>query len=123
MDKPSEGDRRQKLLTLGLYVVAYVVLLVLLGVSYATSRVDLGGLAYSIRVIIAFLQLAIVVFVFMHLRVAKGSIPYFAAAVVVFIVLLFTIPLVDLHTRFPPARPFENMQGPSPTLYPSDHVD
>lgn len=123
MQKPTEGGRTQQVLSLGLYVVAYVVLLVLLGASYATSRTDVGGMAYTIRLIIAFLQLAIVVFVFMHLRMAKGSIPYFAAAVIVFVVLLFTIPLVDLETRFPPARPFENMQGPSPTLYPSDPPD
>ena len=119
MEQQSKRERRQ-VFGLGAYVVAYVVVLVLLAIAYATSRSDLGDVRFTIGLVIALIQVLVVALFFMHLTLAKGSIPYFAAAVIVFVALLFSIPLVDLETRFPPARPFENVHGPSPTLYPAD---
>lgn len=119
MGQQAQRDTKQNF-GLGVYAAAYALVLVLLAIAYATSRFELGDRTFAIGLVIALLQVLIVAFAFMHLKLAKGMIPYLAVAVVVFVALLFSVPLVDLTTRFPPARPFENTQGPSPTLYPVD---
>lgn len=119
MEQRPQRDRERRF-SLGIYAVAYALVLVLLAIAFATSRFDLGDRTFAIGLFIALVQVLVVAFVFMHLKVAKGMIPYLVVAVVVFVALLFSVPLVDLTTRFPPARPFENTQGPSPTLYPAD---
>lgn len=107
---------------IGPYFVAWGLVLLLTGVTYGLSHMPLGTYALPVAIVIAATQAAIVALWFMHLKNETGAVPLTLGIVVVFFGLLLALSLVDVTTRFVPARPFENVHGPSPTLFPA-HSD
>lgn len=110
----------ERALNLGPYVIAWGVVLLLTVVTYGTSHMDLGSYAVPVGLVIAVAQSGIVALWFMHLKDETGAIPLVLGIVVVFFGLLLALSLVDVLTRFVPARPFENIHGPAPSLFPRD---
>lgn len=116
-EREHKGQFRDAL-GMGPYFIAWGLVVLFTGISYGVSHMKLGTYAMPVALVIAVFQVAIIALWFMHLKDDKGAIPLTLGIVVVFFGLLLAISLVDVTTRFVPARPFENVHGPSPTLFP-----
>lgn len=102
----------------GPYVVVWALLVVLTLTNFATSRLDLGRYALAVALVIGGTQASVVALYFMHLKDHGGAIRLVVATCVVFFLTLVGLTQADVARRFLPARPFENVHGPSPTLFP-----
>lgn len=81
------------------YVVAWIVLLVLTGLSFAGSGVAAGTLGVVIALTIAGIKAFVVVYIFMHLREASTASRLIAPITFIFIVLLCLGVLADVGVR------------------------
>ena len=96
-EKPSrERPDDERLST---YVIAWVVLLVLLGVSIASAYLDIGAFHPVVNFGIAATQAAIVFVIFMRLRGLPHLKWIFAGAGFVWLIFLFVLGMVDYATR------------------------
>ena len=84
---------------LGTFVVAWIVLMALLGLSVASAYLDIGRFHALVNFGIAATQAAIVFIFFMRLREAARLRWVFAGAGFFWLVFLFAIGVIDYATR------------------------
>jgi cytochrome c oxidase subunit 4 len=83
----------------------YFTLLVLTGVTWAVSRVDLGQANIWIALAIAFVKASIVALYFMHLRWDSPFNGIVIIAAFFFVALFIGISMLDTHTYHPALKP------------------
>lgn len=83
-----------------IYVVAWLVLLVLLGISTGSAYLHLGGLEEYLPVSLALLQALIIAIVFMKLRAGMSMKWLFAAAGFYWLLIMIGLSSTDYATRF-----------------------
>ena len=89
----------------GRYLICWVALALLTGVTFALSNVHLGALALPVALLIAVTKAAIVALFFMHLWDQRGAARLVLATSVLFVAVLSTLVVADVLTRFPLAVP------------------
>lgn len=90
----------------GRYVVVWVALVALTGLSFLMSRLHLGTADVAIALIIAVVKTTLVLLFFMHLVEARFSIVLMPLAAMFFIALLASLVATDVATRLTfPMRP------------------
>lgn len=94
------------------YVIAWLALLALTGLTYWSSRHHLGAYGLLVALSIATAKTLVVILIFMHLREHRGAVRLAFAISSVFVAILVCGVLADLSTRFPLARPHDNMTAP-----------
>ena len=87
------------------YVVVWLLLLVLTGVTVWTGHMHLGALALPLALTIATTKSLLVLIIFMHLKEDKGVNRLVIATAFVFVLLLLGIVLGDVATRFKGTTP------------------
>ena len=87
------------------YVICWAVLAVLTGTTWALSSVELGEWSLVIALFIAVVKGATVALFFMHLWDQKGASRLVFVTSLVFVMLLMTLVVADVATRFPAALP------------------
>jgi cytochrome c oxidase subunit IV len=77
----------------GIYVLVWLALMVLTGVTVAVAGIDFGALTITMALVIASLKSYLVLTIFMHLRLEQPAFKWFVAVAIFFflisIVLLF----------------------------------
>jgi len=81
------------------YLVIYVSLLVLVGLTVAVAHVKTGPLAFPIAMAVAGVKTLLIVAVFMHLKDETPLVRLFAIAGVMWLGIMFTILMGDYLTR------------------------
>jgi cytochrome c oxidase subunit 4 len=89
----------------GKYVLIWGVLMVLTVVTVLTGRMHLPTWGLALALVIASVKGALVALYFMHLAEHKGANRLVFGTSMLFVVLLLSITLFDLGTRFRPALP------------------
>ncbi|HLU65725.1 MAG TPA: cytochrome C oxidase subunit IV family protein [Kofleriaceae bacterium] len=92
-DRPSHGFH---------YVIALVALLLLTGLSFGLSFLDLGALGTPLALSIAGVKVLIVGSIFMHLREAVFATRLVGLVTIIFIALLCLGIIADVAFRAPP---------------------
>ncbi len=88
-----------------LYLVVYVVLLCLLGLTIGVSYIDIGRHPNnSIAIAIACVKGLLIVLFFMHMKYERWITWFFAAAGVVWLCIMITLFMTDYLTRNHPAH-------------------
>jgi cytochrome c oxidase subunit 4 len=87
------------------YVVVWLLLLVLTGVTVWTGHMHLGSLALPLALTIATTKSLLVLIIFMHLKEDKGANRLVVGTAFIFVLLLLGIVLGDVATRFKPLSP------------------
>ena len=87
------------------YVLVWVALLALTALTYGLSRIHMGALNLPISLAIAIAKSALVVVFFMHLGQHARANRIVLAVAICFVSLLITFSVLDVATRFEPARP------------------
>ncbi len=88
------------------YVMVWVALLVLTGVTVAVWKTDLSlGARVAVALLVATVKAALVAVFFMHLWEEKGVARLTLVVSAVFVALLIGLTLADNATRFPFANP------------------
>lgn len=99
-NKPSqEPEISEKKASAKPYVAAWLALLVLTGISFATSRLALGPWAAFVALAIATVKASIVLVVFMHLYRAPFTLRFVAALNIVWVALLCAGIAADVVAR------------------------
>jgi cytochrome c oxidase subunit 4 len=83
----------------GLTAIVFAALLVLLGVTVAVSRVELGPWNFFTAAAIATLKALLIVLIFMRVRYGTPLVRLFAGAGFFWLILLFALTLGDYLTR------------------------
>jgi cytochrome c oxidase subunit 4 len=105
----------------GRYLVVWIALLVLTGLTYGVSRFHLpGGWGVTVALAIAALKGGLVALFFMHLWDQRGANRLVFVTSLVFVALLVGLVLSDNATRFPLANP-PGTEGALP-LGPTDYA-
>jgi len=86
-------------------ITVYVTLVVLTGVTYAVSRLDLGQGNIWVALGIAFIKASIVALYFMHLRWESPFNGIVLIAAFFFVALFIGISMLDSHTYRPNLKP------------------
>ena len=94
------------------YVAAWLALIALTGITYWSSRHDLGSYALLVALAIATIKTLVVILIFMHLREHRGAVRLAFAISSIFVAILVCGVLADLSTRFPLARPHDSSTPP-----------
>jgi len=81
------------------YIIVFVLLLVLMGLTIAASTVHLGPFNLSVTLLIAFTKALLVVLFFMHVRYAPRLIWLCAGGSMVWLAILMGITWSDYATR------------------------
>jgi cytochrome c oxidase subunit IV len=89
----------------GRYLACWLALLLLTGLTFALSTVDLGGWSLALALTIAVTKGSIVALFFMHLWDHVGAIRLVLATAVLFVAVLSALVVADVLTRFPLALP------------------
>lgn len=84
------------------YIVVWLVLLVLAGVSFGQAYANLGVFNTAISLTLAVVQMLLVVLFFMHVRHEKPLTWIFVAAGVIWLAIMFNLTLSDYLTRRAP---------------------
>lgn len=87
------------------YVIAWAALLLLTGLTFGLSFVELGRWSLPAALTIALCKGSIVALLFMHLWEHGGANRIVFLTALVFLALLMTLVSADVATRFPWARP------------------
>lgn len=82
------------------YILVWVALLILTGISYAVSLADLGSVAFFIAMIIASTKATLVAIVFMHLKGERFTPKLVLGVAISFIALLIALMIGDVKTRY-----------------------
>jgi len=94
------SENEHHIVPLGLYAVIGVTLLIMTGVTYGVSLIDLGPLNTIVALCIATFKATLVVLIFMHVKYTSEKL---TKAVIIsalfFLGLLLTLSLADFGTR------------------------
>jgi cytochrome c oxidase subunit 4 len=82
------------------YVIVWVALLILTGISYGVSQIDLGSIAFVIAMVIATTKATMVALIFMHLKGERFTPKLVLGISIAFIFLLFGLMIGDVKTRY-----------------------
>ncbi len=85
--------------------VVWLVLLADAGLNALLARVDLGVAQLPVALALASVNLALIGWWFMHLREQAGARRMALPAGILYLLLLLALVLLDVATRFLPARP------------------
>lgn len=75
-------------------------LLVLLGLSIASSEMNWGEIGFLMAMSIAAVKVVLVALFFMHLRISSGAARLFAGAGLFWLAILMTLTLADYFSRY-----------------------
>lgn len=89
----------------GRYVMGFVALVVLTGLTFGLAHVELGAWSLPVALAIAITKGSIVALFFMHLWDHEGSSRLVLVIAVMFVAVLSTLVVADVLTRFPSAVP------------------
>jgi cytochrome c oxidase subunit 4 len=89
----------------GRYIACWLALAVLTAATFSLSSVDLGAWALPVALIIAVTKSTIVALFFMHLWDQRGANRLVFVVSVLFVLVLMSLTLVDVTTRFSYALP------------------
>jgi cytochrome c oxidase subunit 4 len=98
------------------YVVVWIILCVLTGVTVWTGKMHLGAMALPLALVIATTKSLLVLIIFMHLKEDKGANRLVVGTAFVFVLLLLGIVLGDVATRFKATTPSGSPFGAKVTL-------
>ena len=101
----SSGDHGEHAHTAAPYVVIWLILCLLTGITVWTGRMHLGTWALPLALAIATTKSLLVLIFFMHLKEDKGVNRMVVAVAVVFVLLLIGLTLGDVATRFKGTTP------------------
>jgi cytochrome c oxidase subunit IV len=87
------------------YLVCWLALALLTGLTFALSTVALGGWSTPIALAIAVTKAAVVALFFMHLWDHPGANRLVFVVSILFVALLMSFTMLDVTTRFPLALP------------------
>ena len=87
------------------YILTFVALCILTFATFSLAHVDLGRWSFAIAMAIAFTKGMLVVLFFMHLADQAGPNRLTLAIAITFVLLLITLTISDVSTRFPLALP------------------
>src|SRR5262245_28645658 len=87
------------------YVVCWLALTLLTGLTYWLAGVDLGDWSLVIALAIAVTKATVVVLFFMHLWDHTGANRLVFIVSILFLIVIIAMTLVDVTTRFPYALP------------------
>jgi cytochrome c oxidase subunit 4 len=94
------SENEHHIVPLGLYALIGVTLLIMTGVTYGVSLIDLGPLNTIVALCIATFKATLVVLIFMHVKYTSEKL---TKAVIIsaifFLGLLLTLSLADFGTR------------------------
>ena len=94
------SENEHHIVPLGLYALIGVTLLIMTGVTYGVSLIDLGPLNTIVALCIATFKATLVVLIFMHVKYTSEKLTkavIFSA--IFFLGLLLTLSLADFGTR------------------------
>jgi cytochrome c oxidase subunit 4 len=81
------------------YVLAWLALVALTGLSFATSRLELGAWAALVALTIAAIKVSVVLLVFMHLYRAPATVRLVASVNIIWVALLCLGIAADVAAR------------------------
>jgi len=87
------------------YLACWIALVLLTGLTFALSTVDLGGWSLALALAIAVAKGSVVALFFMHLWDHVGAVRLVLVTAVLFVVVLSSLVVADVLTRFPLALP------------------
>lgn len=87
------------------YLLCWLALALLTGLTFGLSMVELGRWSLVLALAIALSKGTLVVLFFMHLRDHRGTSRLVLVISVMFVLLLSSLVVADVLTRFPPALP------------------
>jgi cytochrome c oxidase subunit 4 len=87
------------------YLLCWLALALLTGLTFGLSTVALGRWSLPLALVIAVTKAAIVALFFMHLWDQRGASRLVLVTAVLFVVVLASLVVADVLTRFPPALP------------------
>ena len=94
------SENEHHIVPLGLYAVIGVTLLIMTGVTYGVSLIDLGPLNTIVALCIATFKATLVVLIFMHVKYTSEKLTKAViASALFFLMLLLTLSLADFGTR------------------------
>ena len=105
MDTTSEDEETPKHAGAGRYVMGFLALLLLTGLTFALANVELGAWSLVVALTIATTKGSIVALFFMHLWDHEGTSRLVLVIAVLFVAILSTMIVADVLTRFPSAVP------------------
>jgi len=110
-------EERIKRASLGRYLGTWIALTALTFTTFGLSHVHLGPFSVALALAIAVVKSLLVVLFFMHMWDERGTIPLALGVSFVFITILISLTMTDVHTRFAPSvpqggRPAERSQAP-----------
>jgi cytochrome c oxidase subunit 4 len=105
MTTSSTADERATPAGPGRYVICWLLLAVLTGLTFALSTVHLGAWSLPVALLIAVTKSSIVALFFMHLWDHAGASRLVLVTAVLFVVVLSSLVVADVLTRFPLAVP------------------
>jgi cytochrome c oxidase subunit IV len=88
-----------------MYIVTFLVLAACTVLTFTAAQHDFGRLSFAIGMFIALIKASFVVLFFMHLWDQPGPNRLTMAIAILFVLLLITMTLTDVATRFPLALP------------------
>lgn len=97
---------------IGLLLIVGVALLGVATATFLCAGLPLGKWATPLALIFAVTKAALIVLIFMELGYHRGGSRFVLGVSVFFVLLLITFVVMDVDTRFVPARP----PGPHPVL-------
>ena len=110
-------------LPLSVYFGVWAALVVLTVITVAVSRFDFGSANTVIAMFVATIKGSLVALFFMHLWEQRKVYRFVLLGSTVFVLLLMTFVLTDVHTRFPPARPQKPVVGAVQELSPHQLIE
>lgn len=87
------------------YIFTVIALFALTITTYTFAKHDFGRLSFMIAMAIALTKGTLVVLFFMHLKDQRGASRLTLIIAVLFVLLLISLVIADLSTRFPLALP------------------
>jgi cytochrome c oxidase subunit IV len=91
------GEHRDESMTT--YAVVFILLLVLLGLTYGAYQLDLGAWNLAIALIIAVIKAAMVLMVFMHVRLSPKIVWIFSLSSFLWLILMIAGFVNDYASR------------------------
>ncbi|HVO72558.1 MAG TPA: cytochrome C oxidase subunit IV family protein [Ignavibacteriaceae bacterium] len=79
----------------GIYILVWLALLTLTGITVAVAGINLGGLTVAAALIIAAIKSYLVLTIFMHLRIEQTAFKVFVLVALFFIVISFALLFSD----------------------------
>lgn len=88
-----------------MYVITFIVLAICTTLTFLLAEKDFGHWSFAIAMFIAIVKASFVVLFFMHLWDQPGPNRLTMAIAIMFVLLLITMTITDISTRFPLALP------------------